>query len=340
MLADWIQGEDRFQIETLVSQLIDGKVDSFQIDIKPVVWGRHTFRWSAWKIPGASGRSEAILATAELLSSESETDERLRQAQRLETVGRLAGGVAHDFNNLLTGVLLYCDLLLSCLEHGHRARKYAEEIRKAGFQATEVVRQLLAVGKPATSAPRLHSINEIAQGMRNLLTRLIGEQIELKFHLDPNLGLVKMDPAQLQQILLNLVLNARDAMPHGGYITIETGNCKVGIRSGDSDAEQSLECTLLTVSDNGQGMDEQTRARVFEPFYTTKGEKGTGLGLATVREIITNCGGLISINSAVAQGTRVSVLLPLATVENKDSCSRANSYPLYSGELPSSQAKE
>src|SRR5579864_3807924 len=155
--------------------------------------------------------------------------QRLRQAERLETVGRLAGGVAHDFNNLLTGVLLYCDLLMASIEPGHRARKYADEIRKAGMQATGLVRQLLALARPADSQPRLLSLNEIAEGMRNLLVRLIGENIELRLRLDSNLGLIKMDSTQAQQILLNLVLNARDAMPTGGQITIETRNGKVQV---------------------------------------------------------------------------------------------------------------
>ena len=133
--------------------------------------------------------------------------------QGLETVSRLAGGVAHDFNNFLTGVLLYCDLLVAGLEPGHRARKYAEEIRSAGMQAAGLVRQLLAVSRPSNCEPRLLSLNEIADGMRSLLVRLIGENIELKFRLGPNLGLIRMDHTQAQQVLLNVVLNARDAMP-------------------------------------------------------------------------------------------------------------------------------
>ena len=131
-------------------------------------------------------------------------------------MGRLAGGVAHDFNTLLTGVLLYCDLLVTGLEPGHRARKYAEEIRSAGLQATGLVRQLLAVSRPSSCEARLLSLNEIAEGMRGLLVRLIGENIELKFRLDSNLRLIRMDHTQAQQILLNLALNARDVLPAGG----------------------------------------------------------------------------------------------------------------------------
>ena len=174
-----------------------------------------------------------------------EAEQRLRHAERLEAVGRLAGGVAHDFNNLLTGVLLYCDLLLAHIEPCHRVRKYAEEIRSAGVQAAGVVRQLLSVARPTTCEPCLCSLNEIAEGMRNLLARLIGENIELKYCLDPNLGLVRLDATQSQQILLNLVLNARDALPGGGQITIETSNCKVQVLTeprAESAGAASLPC--------------------------------------------------------------------------------------------------
>jgi signal transduction histidine kinase len=149
--------------------------------------------------------------------------------------------------------------------------------------------------------------------MRNLLLRLIGENIELKFHLDPNLGLVKMDPTQARQILLNLVLNARDAMPGGGEITVETRNCKVQVLN-EPDHETnaaSLPCALFAVGDNGSGIDEAARAHLFEAFFTTKAGKGTGLGLATVHDIVTSNGGLIYVDSVPGRGTRFTVLLPL-----------------------------
>jgi signal transduction histidine kinase len=248
-----------------------------------------------------------------------ESDRRLRLTQRLEIVGRLAGGVAHDFNNLLTGVLLYCDLLAASLDADHRARKYVAEIRHAGIQATDLVRQLLAVARPTDSLPRLLSLNEIAEGMRNLLLRLIGENIRLQFQLDSNLGLIRMDHTQAQQILLNLVLNARDAMPGGGEIKIETGNCQVQIlRAATSRDERnaSLPCVLFNVEDDGSGMDAATRARVFEPFFTTKATQGTGLGLSTVKDIVTGNGGLIHVDSTPGRGTRVTVLLPLVPVSD------------------------
>lgn len=237
----------------------------------------------------------------------------LHQVEKLEAVGRLAGAVAHDFSNLLTGVLLSCDLLMANLEPGDKLRKYAEEIRNAGMQATGLVNQLLALARPGNHEARRLSFNEIVDSMRNLLIRLIGENIELKFHLDPNLGLVKMDPTQAQQILLNLVLNARDAMPNGGEITIETGNGRVQVfpEGTVSRSAASLPCALFVVRDNGKGMDAATRAHLFDAFFTTKGAKGTGLGLATVRDIVTGNGGLIHVDSAPACGTRVTVLLPL-----------------------------
>jgi signal transduction histidine kinase len=240
--------------------------------------------------------------------------QRVREAGRLEALGRLASGVAHDFNNLLTGVALYSDLLLAGLDSGSGLRKYAEEIRNASIDASGLVRQLLAVARSQDEAPHLVSLNGIAGGMRELLLRLIGENIELVYQLDPNLGAVRMDTTQAQQILLNLVLNARDALPEGGRITLETRNCGLQIVTSavEKTGPAELPCALFVVSDNGQGMDSQTQQHVFEAFFSTKppGE-GTGLGLATVYEIVTNNGGLIHLESECKKGTRVTVLLPL-----------------------------
>lgn len=323
--ADLIAPQDRAEAERLLCELFERQRDSFQLDSQTTGANSQPVRWTAWRVPGTNGNPEYALALAEDAPRTHEAEQRLRQAERLEAVGRLAGGVAHDFNNLLTGVLLYCDLLLANLEPCHRVRKYAEEIRNAGMQATGLVRQLLAVARPTNSEPCLLSLNDIAEGMRNLLVRLIGENIELKFQLDPNLGLVKMDPTQSQQILLNLVLNARDAMPGGGQITVETSSCKVQVltepRLG-ANSPASLPCALFVVADNGSGMDAATRAHLFEAFFTTKAGKGTGLGLATVYDTVTSNGGLIHVESAPACGTRVSVLLPLvpeAVLNSQDS---------------------
>jgi two-component system cell cycle sensor histidine kinase/response regulator CckA len=361
--ADLIHPQDRVAGERLFQELFERQRDSFQIASQMTGTNSRRVRWTAWLVPGTSGRSEYALVLAQDVPQEYEAAQRLCQSEKLETMGRLAGGVAHDFNNLLTGILLYCDLLLAHLEPSHRARNYAEEIRNAGLQAAGLVRQLLAVARPANSGLSQLSLNQVAEGMHNLLRRLIGENIDLQFHLDPNLGLVRIDPTQFQQILLNLVLNARDAMPTGGKITVETSNCKVQVlaaldlampvakpvlvqpalaESGLAEPTlvepnfvehnlvepnlvepsvakpdrvpgnpASLPCALFVVTDNGSGMDAATRAHLFEAFFTTKAEKGIGLGLATVYDIVTSNGGLIHVDSAPACGARVSVLLPL-----------------------------
>jgi signal transduction histidine kinase len=352
--ADLIHPHDCAEADRLLSELFSGRRDHFQMDSQNPLGNTFastsgnppgtipTVRWTAWRVTSTNGHPDHALVLAEYASRDllrgQEIEQRFRQAQKLEMVGRLAGGAAHDFNNLLTGVLLYCDLLMSHLAPDHlepdqlsanqRARQYAEEIRNASLQATGLVRQLLAMARPPTGEPRLLVLNEIVDGMHNLLARLIGENIELKFHLDPNLGLVRMDPTQCQQILLNLVLNARDAIsqatPSGGQITVETSNCKVQVltdrvlteplfpepRSRVA-SEASLPCALFVVTDNGSGMDAGTRAHLFEAFFTTKAGNGTGLGLATVHDIVTSNGGLIHVDSAPGAGTRVSVLLPL-----------------------------
>ncbi len=275
---------------------------------------------------GDAGKSDdALVALEEIPRGQAaERRQRQRQTEGLEVVGRLVGGVAHDFNNLLTGVLLYCDLLLANLEPNHRVRKYAEEIRNASMQATGLVRQLLTVARPRADAPQVLLLNDIAEGMRNLLKRLIGENIELTFQLDAKLGLVRIDPTQAQQILLNLVLNARDALlvgeklggekPGGARVSVETRNCHVQVLTDGLATETGpalLPCALFVVEDNGCGMDVVTRKRLFEDFFTTKAGKGTGLGLSTVHDIVSGSGGLIHVESAPERGTRVSVLLPL-----------------------------
>jgi signal transduction histidine kinase len=322
--TDMLRPQDRARAARMLGELFDGQYNSFQLNSRTAGADGRPVCWTVWRVSGANGEPDYAMALAEDTPRNEAAEERLRQAEKLQAVGRLAGGVAHDFNNLLTGVLLYCDLLMAHLEPCHRVRKYAEEIRNAGVQATGLVRQLLAVAQPTNCEPQLLSLNLIAEGMRNLLTRLIGENIELKFELDPNLGLIRMDPTHSQQILLNLVLNARDAMPGGGQITVETSNCKVQVLNEHVLTEQALRqpgagagrpatlpCALFVVADNGAGMDAATQAHLFEAFFTTKPGHGTGLGLATVHDIVRGNGGLIHVESAPACGTRVNVLLPL-----------------------------
>jgi signal transduction histidine kinase len=309
-LPDLIARQERDECEGLLAEVFDGRRSSFQIESQ-ATWNAASTRWTVWRVDRGDHSNQSILALAEGLPLSLGTSEPL-SGERLKTVGRLASAAAHDFNNLLTGILLYCDLLTSSLEPDHRARKYAEEIRNTGLQATGLVRQLLSIAKPMSAEPRLLSLNEVVEGMRDLLCRLIGELIGMKFCLDPELGLVRMDPTRAQQILLNLVLNARDAMPIGGQITVATENCELQILAQASAGGESLHCVLFRVTDTGSGMDATTRAHLFEPFFTTKPEKGTGLGLATVHEIVSASGGLVHVDSELGRGTRISVLLPVA----------------------------
>jgi two-component system cell cycle sensor histidine kinase/response regulator CckA len=247
----------------------------------------------------------------EELAERPQTEQQLRDAHKMEAIGRLVGGVAHDFNNLLTGMVLCSELILAGLEENHRLRRFAEEIRKAGEQGAGLIQQLMAVARQRAVEPCLLCLNDVVSNVSNLLSRLIGENIELVTELANDLGLVRMDPAQVQQIILNLVLNARDAMPDGGRITLNTRNCD-GPRPGRNGHNELCDSwVVLTVSDTGYGMDAATRARVFEPFFTTKKPgQGNGLGLATVYRIVTHEGGTIEVESETGKGTRVVVHLP------------------------------
>ena len=210
--------------------------------------------------------------------------------------------VAHDFNNLLTGIVLCSELLLSGLEKDSRLRRYALEIRTAGASGADMIQQLLAVARQRPTVPVFFSMNEAVEGMRPLLTRLVGENVELTADLQANPSTVEMSPAHLYQIVLNLVLNSRDAMPKGGRITIQTRT------SGQGDEPKRI---ALEITDTGVGMDTSTRSHIFEPFFTTKEPgKGTGLGLATVLEIVKQSAGTIEIESEARVGTRVTVSLP------------------------------
>jgi signal transduction histidine kinase len=308
-LLDLLDPEIRQECDRLMQDMFHGRRNNFQLRSSDQAHGLPAMRWSVWRVPGRN-RPDWALALADVIEDRAEDEDSLCKAMRLEAVGRLTAGVVHDFNNLLIGVLLYCDLLLASLQ-GNESRKYAEEIRSAGIQAAGMVRQLLNVARPGMPQVRLLSLNEVIEAVHDLLCRLMRENIELQLHLDPKLGLVRLDYTQAQQILLNLALNARDAMPCGGRIVIETANCEIDVLQEQAFAGR-MPCILLTVRDNGTGMDTTTRARLFEPFFTTKGSKGTGLGLAGVHGIVTSNGGLVHVDSALGKGTRVRVLLPFA----------------------------
>ena len=232
--------------------------------------------------------------------------------ENLESIGRLLGGVAHDFNNLLTGIVLYCDLLVPALEDSRALRHRVEEIRKAAENGSSLIRQLLALARRRPFEKCCLSLNDIVNGAIDFLSHLIGENIELVTVLAEDLGLVEMDRSQVEQIILNLVLNARDAMPEGGRITLATRNCFCA-RPGSNGHNLSvpISCVELMLSDTGWGMDPETKSHLFEPFFTTKEfGKGNGLGLSTTFNIVTETGGTIAIDSEPGKGTRVLIRIP------------------------------
>ncbi|MFO7567885.1 MAG: PAS domain S-box protein [Enhygromyxa sp.] len=234
------------------------------------------------------------------------SEEQLRQAQKLEAIGRLAGGVAHDFNNLLVVMLGNAELLLAKLDEPE-LREYAEEIALAGERAAGLTRQILTFSRRQLVQARIVDLNELIRDTEGLLCRLIGEDIELVLGLEPSLGQVCIDPSQAAQVLMNLVVNASDAMPRGGRLVIGTANASAELGGVGEPAGH----VLLTVSDTGVGMDSETQARLFEPFFTTKEPgRGTGLGLATVYGIVSQAGGFITVDSEPGRGSSFRVFLP------------------------------
>ncbi len=232
----------------------------------------------------------------------------------MEALGRLAGGLAHDFNNLLTAIMVYCGLLEKYIQPESRGLEHLEEIRVAADRGASLVTQLLSYARRQVLEPQPQALNQVLEQMAEMLTRVLGEDIELEFRRQPWLGSIHVDRGQIEQVILNLALNARDAMPEGGRLTLETCDIDAADLAAEEAGLPPGDYVKLSVSDTGVGMDEVTRAHLFEPFFTTKEPgKGSGLGLATALGIVEQSGGAIRIKSALGQGAEFSIYLPRVT---------------------------
>jgi signal transduction histidine kinase len=275
-------------------------------------------QWEGGTAYLASVRDISMRLDAEAALRDSE--EKLRQAQKLESIGRLAGGVAHDFNNLLTAINGYTDMVLASLDDSDSNKSYLQEVRRSGERAAELTHQLLAYSRKQVLVPKLLNLNSVVDNMTNMLRRLIGDNIDLVSAPDLELGLVKADPGQLEQLIMNLVVNAKDAMPDGGRITVSTG-MQTLVQDSDElhpiDKELSVvpgRYVVLSVADTGTGMDDDTRSRIFEPFFTTKEVgRGTGLGLSMVYGFVKQSGGNITVTSSPGNGSTFRIYLPQAS---------------------------
>lgn len=265
----------------------------------------------------AEKRSVAERERADAIEALHNTEKQLVQSQKLEAVGRLAGGISHDFNNLLTVILGYTDISKRNLNESDPLRRNLEEISKASERAASLTRQLLAFSRKQVMQPKVFDLNTVVNDLKKMLRRMIGEDIELRVSSPEDLGNIKADPVQLEQVIMNLVVNARDAMPKGGKLSIETSNVYLDESyARDHVSVEPGEYVMLAISDTGCGMDEETRLRIFEPFFTTKESgKGTGLGLSMVYGIVKQSGGNIWVYSEAGRGTTFKIYFPRVTAE-------------------------
>jgi PAS domain S-box-containing protein len=298
-------GQARFDEAQSIADLRTGKVRWFETRRVPLVLsdGTQQVLGIGTEITDRRLAQEALRVT----------EEQFRQAQKMEAVGQLAGGIAHDFNNLLTAILGYTELSIEQVGADSDLASDLKEIAKAGDRARGLTSQLLAFSRKQVLQPKILDLNAVVAEVERMLRRVIGEDIRFEIAVDPNLSPVKADPSQIHQVLMNLAINARDAMPRGGTLRIATANALATAGELQSDAAVARRCVVLTVSDTGSGMTPEVRARIFEPFFTTKAPgKGTGLGLSMVYGVVTESGGRITVESERDRGTTFTIYLPAA----------------------------
>ena len=331
-LAEFVHPEDLARYEVDLRRILSRSGRPFH--------GERRYRtknrgWRVFEVVGVNYLDDpsvnGIIATLRDVTESRELEEQLRQAQKMEAIGRLAGGVAHDFNNLLTVINGYASLLSNQMPEQSQERRAVEQIRRASESATTLTAQLLAFGRRQIVTPRDTDLNAVVDRTSQMLRRLIGEDIILVGRLAPTLGIVKVDPGQIEQVLLNLGANARDAMPRGGTLTIETANADDDrAATDDGGGRRNSGRVLLMVSDTGGGMDRAVLAHLFEPFFTTKEVgKGTGLGLAAVYGIVNQSGGTIAVSSTPGQGTTFRISFPRVdlTSPRQTTTSRLDDFP-------------